>query len=100
MGIGAKYNGHDIKLVDGEWYFCDTDLLVSETWKESGCGYCKLPRTDEGHDGCLGTLPGIMNACCGHGNIEEAYIQYWDKNIISGSDAVYRILQLMSKGES
>jgi len=44
--------------------------------------------TDEGHDGCLGTLPGpIMNACCGHGNWKIAYIQYWDRPRIHGPKA-------------
>jgi ribosomal protein L37AE/L43A len=41
------------------------------------CGHCKKSKTPEGHDGCLGTLPGdVMNACCGHGEKVGAYIQY------------------------
>ena len=28
-----------------------------------------------------------MNACCGHGDIEEAYIQFWDGSCIRGEDA-------------
>ena len=44
--------------------------------------------TKEGHDGCLGTLPGIMNACCGHGDIDEAYVQFDKENRIAGSAAV------------
>lgn len=41
------------------------------------CEKCGKGPTDKGHDGCLGTLPGnIMNACCGHGNDDQAYIQY------------------------
>jgi len=53
------------------------------------CGKCKKLPTKEGHDGCLGTLPGkIMNACCGHGNDEQAYIQYWDKKRIAGNEAI------------
>ena len=52
------------------------------------CGKCKLPPTGEGHDGCLGTLPGdVMNACCGHGNDELAYIQYWDGSESRGRSA-------------
>lgn len=44
----------------------------------ASCTQCGLRRTAEGHDGCLGTLPGnVMNACCGHsGHAEGAYIQY------------------------
>lgn len=42
------------------------------------CAKCKKPPTREGHDGCLGKLRGgIKNACCGHGQDSQAYIQYW-----------------------
>lgn len=65
------------------------------------CAKCGLPPTPEGHDGCLGTLPGpIMNACCGHGNDSQAYIQYWESEaggervIINGEDAVKEISRL------
>lgn len=53
------------------------------------CAHCEKEPTPEGHDGCLGTLPGpIMNACCGHGSEREAYIQYWDGRHITGSEAI------------
>ncbi len=54
------------------------------------CAHCGLDRTPEGHDGCIGTLPGnVMNACCNHGGTGEgAYIQYWDGTIIADEDAV------------
>jgi hypothetical protein len=25
-------------------------------------------------DPCLGTLPGVAEACCGHGNVQKAYV--------------------------
>lgn len=40
------------------------------------CGHCKLARTIEGHDGCVGTLKNVMNACCGHGETKHAYVQF------------------------
>lgn len=40
------------------------------------CDHCGLDRTLEGHDGCIGTLKGVMNACCGHGGDEVPYIQF------------------------
>lgn len=49
---------------------------VADIVSARGCGHCGLHPTPEGHDGCLGTIPGAMNACCGHGNVELAYIQY------------------------
>jgi hypothetical protein len=52
------------------------------------CGHCNLERTTEGHDGCLGTLPGLMNACCGHGgNAEGVYVQFLDGTCIRDNDA-------------
>ena len=66
------------------------------------CAKCDRPPTPEGHDGCLGTLPGdIMNACCGHGNDKQAYIQYWSKPDIRGEEAVTEQNKLLTidKGE-
>ena len=53
------------------------------------CVKCKKGPTPMGHDGCLGTLPGpIMNACCGHGNDSQAYVQFWNTPRISGQEAI------------
>lgn len=52
------------------------------------CGHCGLARTPEGHDGCLGTLPDVMNACCGHGGqAEGAYVQFLDGTRIADDEA-------------
>ncbi len=40
------------------------------------CAACGQLPTPEGHDACLGTLPGVWNACCGHGDPSEAYVQF------------------------
>ena len=40
------------------------------------CAHCGLQRTKEGHDGCIGTLEGVMNACCGHGQDSSSYVQF------------------------
>ncbi len=39
------------------------------------CSHCHLLPTPEGHDACLGTLPGVWNACCGHGK-GEPHVQF------------------------
>ncbi|HUX17139.1 MAG TPA: hypothetical protein VMW52_11750, partial [Phycisphaerae bacterium] len=31
------------------------------------CRRCNRRPTPEGHDACLGKLPGVISACCGHG---------------------------------
>lgn len=63
------------------------------------CGKCKKGPTPEGHDGCLGTLPGadIMNVCCGHGRESMAYIQYYSRVIIRGKEAIQEINKLQGK---
>lgn len=40
------------------------------------CNHCGLQRTKEGHDGCIGTLENVRNACCGHGDTPVAYVQF------------------------
>ncbi len=43
---------------------------------DNPCGHCGMEKTIEGHDGCIGTLENVMNACCGHGETNLAYIQF------------------------
>lgn len=51
------------------------------------CSMCGHPPTAEDHDACLGTLPGVMNACCGHGVTQDAYVQFLDGETIRGESA-------------
>jgi hypothetical protein len=37
------------------------------------CGLCCCERLPDGCDPCLGKLPGVANACCGHG-IGDGYL--------------------------
>lgn len=70
-----------------EWRYKDDDTLVAEGWKDRPCGKCGEPFTPEGHDPCLGTLPGVMNACCGHGEEREAYVQFSKRVRVGGKAA-------------
>jgi len=89
-----KFRGNDIEFINGEPVYSDTKESVPDTWMKRPCGNCGLHFTEEGHDGCLGTLPGVMNACCGHGNINEAYIQYWDGLRIDKEEAIAEMKEL------
>ena len=91
-----KFRGSDSVVKDGVWYFKDTGKKISDTYKEHKCGNCGKQYTEEGHDGCLGTLVGLMNACCGHGNVKEAYVQFLDGECIRGEDAI-SILNILKK---
>jgi len=41
-------------------------------------------------DPCLGTLPGVDNACCGHGDRSAAYIRFTNGVAVEGFDIVTR----------
>jgi len=79
-------NGHPIVLKDGNWYFKDTGKPTVNSNRL--CGHCNKDKTIEGHDYCLGTLPEVMNACCGHGVEDEAYVMFWYGNTIHGREAI------------
>lgn len=87
MTARGHHYGHAMAYIDGEWRYEDTGEPVATTYKSRSCGHCGRPPTPEGHDGCLGTLPGVMNACCGHGGTSEAYVQFTDGHSIRGRQA-------------
>jgi len=84
MTAKSKFRGHDIYQKNGKWFYLDGDIVENR----KSCGHCGKHDTEEGHDGCLGTLPGVMNACCGHGQANEAYVQFWDGICIRGHSAI------------
>ena len=93
----SKWRGHKIKLKKGIWLYNDTNKPVRDNINIS-CGFCGRPKTKEGYDACLGTLPGLTNACCGHGNIEEAYVQFSDGHSIDrqSADIIIKMLKRRS----
>lgn len=80
-GMKINLRGHMTICILGIWYYEDVPTPVAGNVRSS-CGHCGKNDTVEGHDGCLGTIPNIMNACCGHGNPREAYIQHWDSTVV------------------
>jgi hypothetical protein len=87
-----KYEPENYKPLDAR----NNDKLKS--FEKVPCKYCGKYKTFEGHDGCISELIGIANACCGHGNINEAYVQFLDGTVIKGKDAV--LLQAILKRNS
>jgi len=88
MTVTSNFRGWPVTFRDGECYFSDTMEKTIPTWGDRPCGHCGRRATPDGHDGCLGTLPGIMNACCGHGQQDEAYVQFDDGICIRGREAI------------
>ena len=84
----GKHRGNDIECDNNDiWIYSDTKQPVSVNYKNKSCGNCGKNFTKEGHDGCLGTLMGLMNACCGHGESDAAYVQFLDGEVVRGEDA-------------
>lgn len=77
MTAYAYTRGHKIEWDEAAevWRYADTGEPVSESpggiWEgmagDRPCAYCHQMPTSEGHDACLGELPGVKYACCGHG---------------------------------
>jgi len=77
MSTTSYLNGNKIIYNNMQWFYEDGKLAIDSC----SCPYCgKLP-TSEGYDACLGKLPGVKNACCGHG-ITDGYIQFENDVVI------------------
>lgn len=79
------YRGHEVKCDGMVWRYLD-GVPVPED-KDRACGFCKMENTPEGHDGCLGTLIGVRNACCGHGDDMSSYVQFTNLTRLDGEEA-------------
>ena len=63
--------GHRIEWDGEQWVYADT----RERYDDSrACIRCGRHPTPEGFDACLGHLPGVASACCGHG-VEPGVIE-------------------------
>ena len=84
--VKSKDRGHDIVFVGREWLYKDTMTPTYDNPRS--CWYCGEKNTSEDHDACVGTLAGVINACCGHGNTEDAYVQFPGGRCIGGENAL------------
>jgi len=77
-----------------EWRYADNNASTAATYQSRTCGTCDTHYTQEGHDGCLGALVGVMNACCGHGDEAAAYVQFCDGSVVRGKNAAAELQRL------
>jgi len=79
--ITAQEKGYLItyNVEDKQWVYVDTNEPTKDNPRP--CKRCGKLSTQEGYDSCLGKLPGVINACCGHGS-EEGYIMFENGVII------------------
>ena len=80
LTIGPTYSmGHPIVMDDllATAYYLDTgEQVPGDPCMKRPCAHCgKSCSLGSDVDPCLGKLPGVKNACCGHG-VREGYIQF------------------------
>ncbi len=62
-------------------------------------GYCPKCEQDcpEGPDPCLGLIPGVAHACCGHGNVTKAYVVIGGPEGVDADCETFRSLTLQEQ---
>lgn len=50
------------------------------------CDHCGATMP-EGPDACIGLLPGVIEACCGHGIVADAYVTLVSGVVLRGVEA-------------
>lgn len=86
--VSGCLRGHLIYYDGDIWRYQDDNSSVPDNWEARTCGYCGEHTTAAGHDYCIANLPNVHNACCGHGNTAEAYVQFTDGRELRGQVAV------------
>jgi len=76
---------NDIGTYTPTWY-SDTGAPVESG--ERPCPGCGLDADYDGPDPCLGWLPGVLGACCGHGRTRPAYVMLEDRSDMRGAKAL------------
>ena len=83
MSVKTYLRGHLIVKTEDGWVYEDTGELALPSDDIRPCKKCGRKFSLEERD-CLGNLPGVDNACCGHGIREEAYIRFTDGTLVRG----------------
>lgn len=87
----STWRGHPTIWTDGMWVFQDTgEPIPGYGGRVRPCVVCgQVEWSGDGAvDRCLGVLPGVSNACCGHGDPNSAYIVFKNGVTIRGFNVV------------
>ncbi len=79
MASRAYFRGHSLVWAIDRWVYEDDGAEIPVNNGEiRPCVKCGVifPLGEGEVDPCLGVLPGVDNACCGHGVRSEAYVRF------------------------
>ena len=102
MSVTAKWRGHPIWFDEDAyvWRFEDDGSPVADSWTKRPCGHCGELATKKGHDRCIANLPGVVNACCGHGEDTDAYVMFENGVYLQGDDAMREFRRIQCREET
>ena len=73
----SHFRGHPTVYEKGEWRYEDTkEPLPVNAGEIRPCILCGKIFPEDMADPCLGKLPGVKSACCGHGIQDRAFIRF------------------------
>jgi len=89
MAPTSSFRGHPTVWDEAaeRWRYADTGEFADFDAGVRPCKNCGL--TFQGSnvgdpDPCLGNLPGVDNACCGHGVRENSYVRFTNGVVLTG----------------
>lgn len=85
MRITTYIFGRQFYWEEPSWHAVDDPATVWGTRADWPCPKCGQYMTKDGHDPCIANLPGVKNACCGHG-LGGAYIHFEDNQVWRGGE--------------
>lgn len=83
----SNLNGHPIAFVNEKWVY-ENDLALTPGYGGKNRPCTKCGKENVNSDECLGMLPGVTAACCGHGDPEQAYIIFNNGVVVRGFTCV------------
>ena len=87
MTARSRHRGHRIEWEGHKWVFTDYGYPAMRLYgKERPCTRCD--NISRGPDFCLGRMPSVRQACCGHGHPEDAYFTFHNGVEVRGEEAV------------
>lgn len=99
MTVTSHLRGYPIYRDGDAWRYLDTGAPTAGTWRDRTCGCCGEATKADGHDPCIRALPGVSNACCGHGELDEAYVQLDSGPCLYGAKAA-AFFKILGRGAS
>jgi hypothetical protein len=85
MTARGYFRGHPLVWDKDKWVYEDTGAKIPTYGGEiRACAKCGVLFSLEEVDPCLGILPGVDKACCGHGICTEAYVRFENGVVFRG----------------